>query len=223
MAEVYAHGLSSCYVLINNCFMLVVLFVSLILSWVFYLLVSADLFLRVTRFSSLKLRISKAFTTSFPLIFLSFLSILVGRFVFLMVMANFPLFSVPIMFYSYVLIYSILFWIAIIRFGLHRNFKSIVAHMLPYGAPSTLIIFLPLVEIFSQIIRPLTLTIRFSTNLSAGHIIIFMFSYFAMLSSVLAPFLYVVLLVLLTLEVIIAILQSYIFFTLLGLYLNETL
>ena len=95
--------------------------------------------------------------------------------------------------------------------------------MLPYGAPSTLIIFLPLVEIFSQIIRPLTLTIRFSTNLSAGHIMIFMFSYFAMLSSVLAPFLYVVLLVLLTLEVIIAILQSYIFFTLLGLYLNETL
>jgi hypothetical protein len=40
--------------------------------------------------------------------------------------------------------------------------------MLPYGAPTALILFLPLVEIFSQIIRPLTLTIRFATNISAA-------------------------------------------------------
>ncbi len=58
-------------------------------------------------------------------------------------------------------------------YGLYRDFKGIVSHMLPYGAPTGLILFLPLVEIFSQVIRPLTLTIRFATNLSAGHIMIF--------------------------------------------------
>ena len=44
-----------------------------------------------------------------------------------------------------------------------------------------------------------------------------------MLSSALAPFLYVVLTVLLLIEVFIAFLQAYIFITLLGLYLDETL
>lgn len=95
--------------------------------------------------------------------------------------------------------------------------------MLPYGAPLGLMLFLPLVEIFSQVIRPLTLTIRFATNLSAGHIMMFMFSYFSLLSPILAPFLYIVLIVLLIIEVFIAFLQSYIFITLLTLYLRETL
>ena len=92
----------------------------------------------------------------------------------------------------------------IIGFGLYRDFKGLVSHILPYGAPTGLILFLPLVEIFSQLIRPLTLTIRFATNLSAGHIMMFMFSYFSMLSSALAPFLYVVLTVLLLIEAFIA-------------------
>lgn len=111
----------------------------------------------------------------------------------------------------------------IIGFGLYRDFKGLVSHILPYGAPTGLILFLPLVEIFSQLIRPLTLTIRFATNLSAGHIMMFMFSYFSMLSSALAPFLYVVLTVLLLIEAFIAFLQAYIFITLLGLYLDETI
>jgi len=95
--------------------------------------------------------------------------------------------------------------------------------MLPYGAPTGLMFFLPLVEVFSQLIRPLTLTIRFATNLSAGHIMMYMFSYFSLLSSTLAPFIYVVLSVLLVIEVFIVFLQVYIFITLLGLYLTETL
>ena len=98
-----------------------------------------------------------------------------------------------------------------------------VSHMLPYGAPTPLMLFLPLVEIFSQLIRPLTLTIRFATNISAGHIIMFMFSYFSMLSSILAPVLYIVLRVLLVMEVFIAFLQRYIFVTLISLYFRETI
>ena len=95
--------------------------------------------------------------------------------------------------------------------------------MLPYGSPLALILFLPLVEIFSQVIRPLTLTIRFATNLSAGHIMMFMFSFFVTLSSSLSPFLYVVLFVLLAMEIMVAFLQIYIFYRLLGLYVSETM
>jgi F0F1-type ATP synthase membrane subunit a len=68
-----------------------------------------------------------------------------------------------------------------------------MAHLLPYGSPAALMIFLPIVELFSQLIRPFTLMIRISTNLSAGHIMMYMFSYFTLSSDLLAPFIYVVL------------------------------
>ena len=95
--------------------------------------------------------------------------------------------------------------------------------MLPYGCPVGLILFLPLVELFSQLIRPLTLIVRLSTNLSSGHIMMYIFSYFTLLSSVLSPFIYVVLFMLFVLEICISALQAYIFVSLLVLYVNETL
>jgi len=94
--------------------------------------------------------------------------------------------------------------------------------MLPYGSPVGLMLFLPLVEIFSQLIRPLTLMIRLRTNLSSGHIMMYMFSYFTLLSSVLSPFIYVVLYLLFFLELAISMLQAYIFVSLISLYINET-
>lgn len=181
------------------------------------------MFVGSTRLSSLKEAVYPALISSFPQVFISLLFIAGGRYLFLIITANVPLFTVPMMFYSYVLFNALLFWVPIMGYGLYRDFKGIVSHMLPYGAPTGLMLFLPLVEIFSQVIRPLTLTIRFATNLSAGHIMIFIFSYFSILSSVLAPFLYVVLTVLLLIEVFIAFLQAYIFITLLGLYLDETI
>ena len=98
-----------------------------------------------------------------------------------------------------------------------------MAHMLPYGSPVGLMLFLPLVEIFSQLIRPFTLIIRLSTNLSRGHIMMYMFSYFTVLSSYLSSFIYVVLGLLFILELCISLLQAYIFVSLISLYINETL
>jgi F0F1-type ATP synthase membrane subunit a len=49
-----------------------------------------------------------------------------------------------------------------------------------------------------------------------------MFSYFTLLSSALAPFIYIVLYLLFFLEVAISMLQAYIFVSLLSLYINET-
>ncbi len=99
--------------------------------------------------------------------------------------------------------------------------KSFIAHILPYGAPVGLMLFLPLIEIFSQIIRPLTLIIRLSTNLSSGHIMIYIFSYFTLLSSLLSPFIYLVLYLLFFLELAISALQAYIFVSLISLYIEE--
>lgn len=100
--------------------------------------------------------------------------------------------------------------------------KGFIAHIVPYGCPTAIMFFLPLVEMTSQLIRPLTLMIRLRTNLSAGHIMIYIFSYFTLLSAVVSPFIYIVLYILFFLELAISMLQAYIFVSLLSLYINET-
>jgi len=102
------------------------------------------------------------------------------------------------------------------------QFKSFMAHMLPYGSPVGLMFFLPLVEIFSQLIRPFTLMIRLRTNLSRGHIILYMFSYFTLLSDALSFVIVPAISVLFILEICISMLQAYIFVTLITLYIAET-
>jgi len=135
---------------------------------------------------------------------------------------NVPLVIIPTLFYSQTVTVSLLFWIPIILRISVSQLYNFVAHILPFGSPYGLVLFLPLIEIFSQIIRPFTLMIRLRTNLSRGHIIMYMFSYFTLLSDILAPFIYLVLSLLLVLEVCISVLQAYIFSSLLGLYLSET-
>lgn len=135
---------------------------------------------------------------------------------------NIPLNFIPTMFYSFTFTLSLLFWLPLVFCICVSQLKDFIAHMLPYGSPSGLMLFLPIVEIFSQLIRSLTLIIRLRTNLCAGHIIIYMFSYFTLLSSALSPFIYIVLSLLFILELCISALQAYIFVSLISLYINET-
>lgn len=86
---------------------------------------------------------------------------------------NIPLRSIPSLFYSQTFTLSFLFWFPIIICVFVSQFKSFIAHLLPYGSPTGLIFILPLIELFSQLIRPFTLIVRLRTNLSRGHIILY--------------------------------------------------
>lgn len=135
---------------------------------------------------------------------------------------NVPLSSIPTLFYSQTLTLSLIFWLPIMVCVYLTQLKRFIAHILPYGSPLGLIIILPLVELFSQVIRPLTLIIRLRTNLSSGHIILYIFSYFTLLSDTLSVATVPVVFVLYVLEICISLLQAYIFVTLISLYVIET-
>lgn len=191
---------------------------------IFFGLITFTFFSTITRFSFSqefaynglnKIINSKA---SQPLILLLFV-----YFIVINMIGNIPTAMVPTLIYAYTITFSILFWVALISCVSVTSLKEFLAHILPYGSPLGLILFLPLVEIFSQLIRPITLMIRLSTNLSAGHIMLYIFSYFALLSAPLAPSIFLVIYVLMILELCISILQAYIFVTLICLYINETL
>lgn len=187
--------------------------------WVF----SFDYFSKYTRFSFMKSFFFKSlsevlnYKASFWVVFILFVLMFMTN-----VLGNIPLRNIPTLFYSQTLTLSLLFWIPLMICVFLSQFKSFVAHILPYGSPLGLILFLPLVEIFSQIIRPFTLIIRLRTNLSSGHIMLYMFSYFTLLSEVLSRFILVFIFVLFVLEIFISMLQAYIFVTLISLYVAET-
>nr|YP_001728983.1 ATP synthase F0 subunit 6 [Brachionus plicatilis]BAG12877.1 ATP synthase F0 subunit 6 [Brachionus plicatilis] len=195
----------------------------IIVSSILFSVVMFNFYLFCTRYTALKSSVLQGLSSMLNSKASKFL--LLSLFlIFLMVnlSGNVPMNSIPTLFYSQTLTVSLLFWTPIMICVCYTQFKEFTAHMLPYGSPTGLMLFLPLVEIFSQLIRPLTLMIRLSTNLSSGHIMMYMFSYFTLLSSALSPFIYVVLYALFVLELCISMLQAYIFVSLISLYINET-
>lgn len=190
----------------------------LLVSFIIY-----DFFSSASRFRSLKtlIRLVLSSMISSPVAkFLLFILFII--FCLINIIGNIPLNSIPTMFYRLTFTISLLFWVPLIICVRLTQLKDFLAHLLPYGSPIGLMLLLPVVELFSQLIRPLTLIIRLSTNLSSGHIIIYMFSYFTLLSTILSPFIYVVLYLLFILELCISFLQAYIFVSLISLYVNET-
>ena len=201
---------------------MILLFSILVVPILLVTLLSSSVFFSSSRFTSIISTVTSSYTSSLPNLHSS-LSFLLYLFIILITMSNVPFFTSPFILYSFILFFSLILWVPIIAYALYCHLSSFISHLLPYGSPLALMLFLPLVEIFSQVIRPLTLTIRFATNLSAGHIMMFMFSFFVTLSSPLSPVLYVVLFVLLAMEIMVAFLQIYIFYRLLGLYVSETM
>ena len=203
---------------------MLIILTGLVISLTLIVILFYSFFSAFTRFETLKYLISQVLSSAvnslvckviFFCLFVFFASInLCG---------NIPLQAIPTQYYSFTVTISLLFWVPIIVSVCLTDFKNFFAHLLPYGSPVGLILLLPLIEGFSQLIRPFTLIIRLRTNLAAGHIIMFMFSYFTLLSDYLILPLYIVLYLLFFLELAISLLQAYIFVSLLSLYVSETL
>lgn len=93
---------------------------------------------------------------------------------------------------------------------------------MPQGTPNILIPFIVLIESIRNIIRPITLTIRLTANLIAGHLLLTLLGNIGpKLIIILIPRLIITQLILLTLESAVAIIQSYVFAVLITLYIRE--
>nr|UBD07373.1 ATP synthase F0 subunit 6 [Synapturanus sp. MZUSP 159223] len=115
-------------------------------------------------------------------------------------------------------------WLATIIIGMMNQPSLSLAHLLPEGTPTPLILPLIIIETISLLIRPLTLAVRLTANMTAGHLLIQLASLasLALISSPLtSPLMLSALLLLTILEIAVAIIQAYVFVLLLGLYLQE--
>lgn len=110
-------------------------------------------------------------------------------------------------------------------FTLVRYFKDlghVLAHLVPLGTPYPLIPLIVLIEFTSNVIRPLTLSVRLAANIVAGHLLL------ALISGTVNPVIRRITLVVITgivilivLENGVALIQAYVFRILPSLYVAE--
>jgi F-type H+-transporting ATPase subunit a len=102
-----------------------------------------------------------------------------------------------------------------------KGFKGYFASFVPSGIPAFLIPLIFIIEFFTYLIRPFTLSIRLAANMIAGHTILKVIAGFIMGMGVFGfvPVLFIS--VLTGFEFFVACLQAYIFTMLTCIYLNE--
>lgn len=117
----------------------------------------------------------------------------------------------------------ILVWVV----GFYYHGLHFLSLFVPEGLPTALKPFIAMLELISFFARPCTLAIRLAANMTAGHILLKVFSHFAvMLAGVFVAFsiLPTVMLVGINmLELLVAVLQAYIFTILTCVYLNDAI
>lgn len=114
------------------------------------------------------------------------------------------------------------FWMSLMIFGWINSAINILAHLVPQGTPSILIVFIVLIETISNLIRPLTLAVRLTANIIAGHLLITLIGNQAAVRSLITLIGVINAFILLTvLEIAVAFIQAYVFAVLLTLYVNE--
>nr|YP_010730287.1 ATP synthase F0 subunit 6 [Blondelia inclusa]WEG23154.1 ATP synthase F0 subunit 6 [Blondelia inclusa] len=113
-------------------------------------------------------------------------------------------------------------WLCFMLYGWINNTQHMFTHLVPQGTPSILMPFMVCIETISNIIRPMTLAVRLTANMIAGHLLLTLLGNTG--SSI--PTMFLVLLIitqiaLLILESAVAMIQSYVFAVLSTLYSSE--
>nr|WRO44810.1 ATP synthase F0 subunit 6 [Micropodabrus oudai] len=113
-------------------------------------------------------------------------------------------------------------WLSFMLFGWINNYMHMFAHLVPQGTPPALMPFMVCIETISNIIRPLTLAIRLTANIMAGHLLLTLLGNSGnKISYMILSILIISQLMLFVLESAVAMIQAYVFSILSTLYSSE--
>lgn len=113
-------------------------------------------------------------------------------------------------------------WLRFLIYGWFKKTNHMFRHLVPHGTPILLIPFIVCIETIRNIIRPITLTVRLTANIIAGHLLLTLLGNMGpLIPSFTLPLLLITQIILLSLETAVAIIQSYVFSVLITLYVRE--
>ncbi len=118
---------------------------------------------------------------------------------------------------------ALVVFIGVTIIGIVKHKMHFFSFFVPKGVPMAMVPLLVPIEVLSYLARPVTLALRLFANMMAGHTMLEVFATFVVLLGVFgfAPFVMIV--ALMALEVVVAVLQAYVFAILTCLYLNDAL
>jgi F-type H+-transporting ATPase subunit a len=117
----------------------------------------------------------------------------------------------------------------VVVYGLLKHGPSWLRLFVPHGVNPFLLPFISLIEVISFISRPISLSVRLFANMLAGHITLKVFGAFvasllgAGAFAVLAPLPFVMTIILSAFELLVALLQAYVFTILTCVYLSDAI
>jgi F-type H+-transporting ATPase subunit a len=161
----------------------------------------------------------------FPFIFTLFVFLLFGNLLGLIPYSYTFTSQIVVTFVMAAFVFLALTVLALFKHGLH-----FFSFFVPDGAPKALIPFLIIIEVISYFVRPVSLSVRLFANMLAGHTMLKVFAGLAVMISGVggaamagSVFPFVALIGLTGLEVLVAVLQAYVFTILTCMYLNDAL
>lgn len=118
---------------------------------------------------------------------------------------------------------SLNLWLRIILFGWFKFYNDIFIHLTPSNTPTLLIPFIVIIESIRLIIRPITLSIRLTANIIAGHLLLSLLGSSGQLINNFFFFLFFIFtqILLYSLEISVSFIQAYVFSILSLLYRRE--
>ena len=124
--------------------------------------------------------------------------------------------------YGYVFIYAFIIILLLWSVWRVNNIVMMISHFLPRGIEGLLKLFIPVLEVIGVLIRPMTLAIRLATNISCGHVVLLMFSFFAFnLRNYLVLSISLLLFGLYFIEFLVCAIQAYVSWSLIYIYFIE--
>lgn len=118
---------------------------------------------------------------------------------------------------------ALVVFIGVTIIGFVKHGAHFLRLFVPEGVPPVLLLLLVPIEILSYFIRPFTLSIRLFANMLAGHTMLAIFGGFAASVGLFAIFPVGINIALVGLELLVAVLQAYVFAILTCLYLRDAL
>ncbi|HEX3537557.1 MAG TPA: F0F1 ATP synthase subunit A [Stellaceae bacterium] len=114
-------------------------------------------------------------------------------------------------------------FIGVTIIGIARHGFHFLSFFVPHGVPLPLLVVLVPIEVLSYFIRPFTLSIRLFANMLAGHTMLAILGGFAASIGLLAIFPLAINTAMFALELLVAVLQAYVFAILTCLYLRDAI
>lgn len=119
---------------------------------------------------------------------------------------------------------ALLVFLFVTVIGFVKNGPGFLKLFVPSGVPAVMLPLITVLEVFSFLIRPISLSVRLFANMMAGHMMLKVFASFVVGLGLLggwAPLLFMVAFT--GLEVLVAFLQAFVFTVLTCIYLNDAL